>query len=380
MKLAFLCSSAAPGRDGVGDYTRRLAAACTARGHSCLVLALHDRHVAEFAAEAVVGEPQVQRWPATQPWPERSAAVRTVLRDFAPDWISWQMVAYGFQPKGILGAEITALAAALSGISTQVMLHELWIGLSRGETLWARVTGWRQRRALLAFLRAAAPRRLHTSNRSYAAVLARHGHEALVLPIFSNIPVHAASPAERAQTLAPYLPATNGSPAPLLAVTFGTLHRQWQPEATARFLQTTASRHRRSPVLLAIGRTGRHGPDILERLTRAGLKVIPTGELSPTAISLLLQAAELGIAPHPRALIAKSGIVAAMLDHGLPVLLPRDDWRLRDGADPAPSDERQLALLTSLDATSTDRWLGHRPATRDSLAVLAGVFLHGLAP
>jgi hypothetical protein len=53
------------------------------------------------------------------------------------------------------------------------------------------------------------------------------------------------------------------------------------------------------------------------------------GEQSAADISQLLQNADFGIATSPWQLIGKSGSAAAMLDHGLPVIVNRDDWHLR---------------------------------------------------
>src|ERR1043166_8574031 len=53
MRIAFLCSSADPGRDGVGDYTRMLASECVRKGHECCIVALHERHVAAPLEESM---------------------------------------------------------------------------------------------------------------------------------------------------------------------------------------------------------------------------------------------------------------------------------------------------------------------------------------
>jgi hypothetical protein len=379
MKIAFICSSAEPGRDGVGDYTRRLAAACVEQGHQCLVLALNDRHVNTSATELDGEARTIYRWSSSLPWWVRMAAARDRITRFAPDWISWQMVSYGFQPKGILGTEILQLAQELRAPRMQVMLHEIWIGLAQGDSLWTRVTGWRQRRALLGFLRMVSPDVLHTSNETYAAALARRGWAATVLPLFSNIPITSVSVEQREETIARYLPPLPNGNARLISVTFGTLHRQWQPEETAQLLKTAAARQHREPVLLAIGRIGPHGAEILERLKQAGITVIATGELPTEEVSLLLQSADIGIAPHPRALIKKSGVVAAMLDHGLPILMPRDDWHLRHGTTPEPGPDPRLARLSDLTQNNTEAWLRHRHSPGDSFPSTVALFLEGLS-
>ncbi len=379
MKIVFICASAEPGRDGVGDYTRRLAAACAELGHRCLILALNDRHVNASSTELHGDSRTICRWSSALPWWVRIAAAKDRISRFEPDWISWQMVSYGYQPKGILGPEIMQLATELRAPRMHVMLHEIWIGLAQGDSLWSRITGWRQRRALLRFLRIAAPDQLNTSNQTYVAALGQHDCIASVLPLFSNIPIAPASPAQSEKLLARHLPPPVNHRERLVGITFGTLHRQWQPAAAAQLLKSTAKRQNRDAVLLAIGRIGPHGAAILEQIKSAGITVAVTGELPVEEVSGLLQAADLGIAPHPTALIRKSGVVAAMLDHGLPVLMPRDDWHLRNGPTPDDAREPRLARLADLSEASTDAWLKHRQSPDDSFPHTVARFLEELS-
>jgi hypothetical protein len=66
------------------------------------------------------------------------------------------------------------------------------------------------------------------------------------------------------------------------------------------------------------------------------------GEQPAARLSELFNTADFGIATTPLALIGKSATVAAMFDHGLPVVVNRDDC-------PWPSagavDEREAALV-----------------------------------
>jgi len=379
MKIVFISASAEPGRDGVGDYTRRLAAACAERGHRCLILALNDRHVNASSTELHGESRTICRWSSTLPWWVRIAAAKDRINRFEPDWISWQMVTYGYQPKGILGPELMQLARELRAPRMHVMLHEIWIGLARGDSLWARFTGWRQRRALLRFLRLVAPDQLNTSNQTYVTALEQCGFNASVLPLFSNIPIASAARSECEKLLARYLPPMTSGRERLVGITFGTLHRQWQPDPAAQLLKSTARRQNREPVLLAIGRIGPHGTAILEQIKSSGIAVAVTGELPVEEVSCLMQAADLGIAPHPKALIRKSGVVAAMLDHGLPVLMPRDDWHLRHGPTPDGARDPRLVRLADLSETSTDAWLKHRQSPGDSFPNTVTRFLEELS-
>ncbi len=374
MKIAFICSSLEPGRDGVGDYTRSLAAACTARGHACALLALRDTQLAGDE-ERLATETPVLRFSPRRPLAERLAGARACLADFAPDWLSWQFVAYGYHPKGLVSAEVRALATLSEGRRTHVMLHELWIGLDRREPWKNRLVGALQRHGLLRLLHRLRTMRLHTSNAAYRTVLGRHRWGAELLPLFGNIPVAPANPA----ALAAFLP--DGARAGwLVGVTFGTLHPQWQPAASAELLHATAARLGRKLLLLSCGRAGAHAPELLRQFAAGrDLAIVTAGELPGETISQLFQAADFGLAPHPWALIGKSGAAAAMLDHGLPVLVPRDDWDTSPPLALPPGAPGLLARLADLTPETAPAWLARRTAPAPSLPGIAESFLESLA-
>ena len=166
---------------------------------------------------------------------------------------------------------------------------------------------------------------------------------------------------------------------PLVALTFGTLHPHWQPAATVAWLITTAARLRRAPVVIAIGRAGAQAARVLEAFRQQGVTVAETGELASASISHLLRTADLGLAAHPWALIDKSGAAAAMLEHGLPVLVPRDDWQLRDAPPlPAVASDPLLVRLAGLGAAHTDRWLARRRSPKSALPQTTDSFLESL--
>lgn len=380
LKILFICGSLEPGRDGVGDYVRQLAGACLARGHACALLALHDPHVKLTSEETRQGLPAL-RLRANAFWPDRLSTAQTFVERCAPDVVSWQIVPYAFHPRGFLPAALLVSAPGLRGPRSHVMAHELWIGLETGASWYARTIGWLQRRGILCLLAQLTPDILHTSNAAYAHALARDGWNAKLLPLFGNVPL--APPASDARTaLAPWLP-TPAHVTPFVVVTFGTLHPQWQPLPCVQWLLATARRHRKPPVLLAVGRAGGHAEALLNVFRREGVPVAVTGELAPEALSQALLAADCGIAPHPWALVGKSGAAAAMLEHGLPVLVPRDDWTLRGGnpasAPVAPVDPL-LVRLAGLDAAHTDAWLAARRAPSAGLARTADDFLAAITP
>ena len=128
MRIAFLTSCLEPGKDGVGDYTRDLAAACLAQGCTAQLIALNDRYVGaplEGVQAARRTEIETLRLPASAPWRDRVRAAAHFLQQSCTDWISLQFVCYGFHPKGITLALPRHLAPLIADRRLHVMLHEL---------------------------------------------------------------------------------------------------------------------------------------------------------------------------------------------------------------------------------------------------------------
>src|SRR5262245_52168118 len=117
MNVAIICSSAEPGRDGVGDYSVRLGVALAPGGHH-RALVIAERDPAVPGAHPVNGERDgipVLRLPASLPNAQRGRALAEALARFEPDWVIVQFVCWGFADRGVLDPPLSALIAALSG-------------------------------------------------------------------------------------------------------------------------------------------------------------------------------------------------------------------------------------------------------------------------
>jgi hypothetical protein len=159
--------------------------------------------------------------------------------------------------------------------------------------------------------RALQPDRVQTSNAAYAELLRRAGIEAEVLPMFGAIPVTGVE-SGRAEEVTRF-------------GMFGMLHPEWAPEPLLEKLRGLGKRLE----IAHIGRIGggetiwrameqRHGGEI-------GFK--RHGEQPAEQVSQFLTEMDFGIATTPLALIGKSATAAAMLEHGLPIIVNRDDVR-----------------------------------------------------
>ncbi len=373
MKITFLCTTLEPGRDGVGDYTRLLAEACTQAGHTCTLLSVNDCFVHSPTEETQSARQQpllTLRLPASHGWSSRTSAAQRALSRLAPDLLSWQLVPYGFHPKGIIPPEVLAFAETVArGRRNHALLHELWIGLSRGEPLKNTFFyGPLQRRALLRLLAAIKPVALHTTNLPYQQTLARHDYTADLLPLFGNIPV--------AENPSPITSHPSPDKTALHAVLFGTIHPQFTAANLAP-LQSLAQQLNRPLHLTTLGRIGAHGEALLRQLPADTTRHL--GPLPPEEISAALQAADLGLATHPWALIGKSGAVAAYLDHGLPVVVPRDDWQLRRSPAPLVAIDPLVAKLSDLNAASFQHLLAQRQPPRERLPQITAQLLKSLS-
>lgn len=397
MRFLFLCSCLEAGRDGVGDYTRLFARELIRNGHQAILVALHDRFVtgASIQVERSDGGSDIVRVPTTLPWPTRVEAVtawshgRAAL-GFAPspaepiDWVSWQFVSYGYHPKGFVPAALKQLARAIRWIPQHIMCHELWIGLSAGSPWKDRLVGFGQKRGILDFLRNVQPRWIHTSNYAYTRALHRCGVSASVLELFGNVPIVPTSrETARAECLrdrlGALLPASTRPDELFLVLTFGTLHPQWNPAATAIWIKAVTQRLQRKPAVILAGRAGAHAQTVRSVLQAQGISTVITGELDPAALSRLLQAADCGIAPHPWALIGKSGVAAAMREHGLPVVGPRDEWFLPgESINVVPPDPLLAKLKDLQSAEAVDAWLARRRAPATLLPAIVESFLQAL--
>ncbi len=346
-----MCSSLEPGRDGVGDYTRRLAGELIRQGHPCILVALNDSHISETAFESQETEGtsiSVLRLPTLAPWNKRVVETRNWLDVFNPDWISLQFVPFGFHRKGLCFGLGKSLAAMNKKASWHIMFHELWLGLGENSPVKHRAWGALQRLIIMDFMGRLRPRIVHTQAEPYRIALRRKNIIASVLPLFSNIPLINGDGWDGlleplvAQAVGKHQDRTKF----YLAGILGAVHPEWNPEQAVNTLLPLVQRFQKRLVLVFHGKNNLALEAInkLKVTLKNRADVIITGEKTTIEISKILQTIDLGLATTPAQIIQKSSSIATMLEYGLKVLVTRDDWRLR-GLDP-PLEEKSSRLLS----------------------------------
>ncbi len=327
MKIIFICGSLEPGRDGVGDYTRILAADLVRLGHKVSVIALNDRHISQeingFQESGSVQIP-VLRLNFELDSRQRFLKAGLWIDHFDPDWLSLQFVPFSFNPKGLPVGMGKALRKIGKNRKWHIMFHELWVGMhigaSKKEVLWGRI----QRQLILLLIKKLRPNQIHTQSCLYKAQINSMGFEVGLLPLFSNIPVtgnNTVLPEKKDGIL------HKGNK--LSIALFGGVHKGAPVTRFAKEVKSFSQKFEIPVSLLIVGRGGneqKHWEEIWKELD---LEVVVMGELEAEEISKTLSMASYGITTTVFGKVEKSGSVAAMTEHGLKVICVAADWKPR---------------------------------------------------
>jgi len=377
VRIAFICGGAEPGADGVGDYTRELASECARQGHPSAVASLNDIAVRNpIQQETPLA---TLRLPATLPWMERGKMLASFLSAFRPDIASLQFVPYAYDSRGFPWALPRALGAARNGAPFHLLVHETWLAATGQSGMKERLVGVVQRALFKRLLSTLRPIQAHTTIPAYQRLLKQVALEAKLLPIFGNIPVAANPREEWFQGVLERAGIASGRRAEIwVFVIFGALHPVWPPEPLFTHLKAAAGAAGKRILIVCVGRIG-PGAELWTELAQKyspELTFVLLGAQSAEHISTLLSMGDFGIATSPWALLGKSGSVAAMVEHGLPVIVNRDDVHFA-GFDHARSGSPLLIPLTEslpADLLKATRGIPHR-----RLPEIATLFLDDLA-
>nr|WP_294941977.1 hypothetical protein [uncultured Mucilaginibacter sp.] len=317
LKIVFICSSLQPGHDGVGDYSRRLAAALIKTGHSCAILSLNDRHVESALSElqhADGVEVQVMRFSAAIEIKQRFELAKKWVDEYNPQWLSLQFVPFGYHTKGLKVGLSKLLLTLGGGRNWHVMFHELWVGMADEESKKLHWWGTAQRMLIKSLLKRLTPAVIHTQTHLYQVLLGNMGFKAAYLPLFGNIPVIGAA---RGNT---------DKENKIAFVVFGAIHDRAPIAQFAKEAALYAKKHAVPVSLTIMGRGGSEQKRWAAAWESEGLPVQVKGELSPEEVSFVLSASTIGLSATALAVIEKSGSYAAMREHSLPVVSVSKAW------------------------------------------------------
>jgi hypothetical protein len=323
MRIAFLCSGLEPGRDGVGDYCRRLGSELVGLGHDVSLIALNDRWHKDGCNRAD-GNVSVLRCGASVSLSRKVEIAGQALKHFSPDWLSLQYVCYGYHPKGLAWRWNSAFANLNRLCSHRhLSMHELWI---EPPPLRHWAIGMGQRWIIRNLCSRFCPRIVTTSTSSYKRRLSSVGVTAEVVQLFGNI-----AKASRNDENVMNLLRKAGSEIVqrkratfLNGVLFGAIHSDFDARPLIEWLKQIQIHTSKAVLLSIVGRNGSVRDRLIKTFTsneRHDFEVMLLGEQSAEVVSQVLQFANFGISTCSSEKIGKSGTFAAMREHGLPVVL-----------------------------------------------------------
>ena len=338
MKISFVVSCYTPGKDGVGDYVRRLVGALHEQGHRCQIIAVADRYALTSDTSNIrtaSDAPDIVRINWTDWCQNRLEPARAGIKAFAPDWVSLQMVCFGYAHRGLLFDAQRRLLGLVRGLVARrhMMWHEAWAGAGVGSPLRHRVLGLLQRRLLARFQQRWAALATHTSNEGYRQLLATIGVDAKILPLFGGLPVVPVH-RELARNLLLdrlCLPCTGDSNRWIAGV-FGSIPPEWEdvPALASIGAQVAASGHQL--VMVQLGRAGPAGELVWQRVAEEltpQITFLRIGETDESSLSMYLSALDFGISTTPWIVSGKSSTNAALIERGVPVVVTRNDCQFR---------------------------------------------------
>ncbi len=332
MTIVFLCSCLEPGKDGVGDYTRKLASELIKHGHQVAAISLNDKNIDEDIKGLQTSdgtEISVLRLAAKQSLGTNVLKAKEFIDAFNPGWISLQYVPYGFNDKGLPFGLAKELGKLTKGRRFNIMFHEMWIGISVISPLKHKITGFMQRRIANSLVKVLKPHFIATTNLLYKLILKRMiGAEAEILPLFSNIPIAPLNKTFRDAIFNQLRIEEEESEKWHLVGIFGNLYPEAELESTLTDQLSIVEKENKHLAIIGFGNINEQGLSEfhkLEKLFEGKVKFLHLGIQPEDKISNLLQILNLGISCTPSQHIGKSGVFATMKLHSLQVILPKGD-------------------------------------------------------
>lgn len=326
MKIIFICGCLENGKDGVGDYTRRLAGAMLQFKHEIKIIAIKDSYVKSVKTEIIQfdsGELQCIRYPESFALKQSSKEIQTVVNAFNPDFISIQFVIFGLHPKGLPFDLAEGFKTFCKNRLVHIMFHEMWLGMEKNPPLKFAIWGYLQKYIITNFIKSVKPVSIHTNSDWYLSQFKLLGYPISILPLFSNIPLNT-----KVDVSNKVLPSIERKNSEIKFVLFGHISLGSPVES---FVTELSSIAKENDWRISLTMAGNNNSE-LERWSKAwksqSFDVRVLGILPTDILSEVLLHSDIGITTTPLPLLTKSGSFMAMIDHRLPIINISDSKEL----------------------------------------------------
>ena len=325
MNICFMSGDVRSGAGGVADYTRLLAQKCQQMGHNTFIIGINNQIVEKTYEENVDGI-IILHISKRINWSVRWLIANEFKNKNKVDWISLQFVPYAFDQKGIFKEFLKGIKGFVAGTYCHIVFHEIWIGEYPNAKFKERLIGKLQKRMIMKLIDYSKPKVINYTNAGAKIRLESNGVECSYLPIFSNIPV--SKKTDQSWIIKTLVESNKSITNRMLDGFifygfFGTIHDGWPARQLLERLRMYTSAQGKSPALLHAGflpKNKNRWKEIKKKYTGDWL-VHSFGELPKAEISNYLQGLNFGLTSTPWDLIGKSGTIAAMIEHGVPVIV-----------------------------------------------------------
>jgi len=312
MKIIFICGSLDPGKDGVGDYTRRLSGELIKKELDVRIISLNDKSI-EFVEDTIQEDCgcniPVLRLPGKLSWSDKLRLSQEYIKNFKPIWISLQFVPYSFHSKGLPWMLVSKLRLLTHSYKVHIMFHELWLGIPLNDLSFKdRMVALLQRSMIQTLTKNLSPDLITTSIEVYREALS--GSNVSILPLFGNIPVKDVKVGKTKENIK--------------VVHFGTFtFNETDFRNQINLLNAIRMKYCKTLMFNIVGRGGQ-AKDRMLAIIKSVINdaiIVDHGELNLDEISSCFRSNDIGLSRANAVLAGKSGSTIAMLEHGLPVLL-----------------------------------------------------------
>lgn len=360
MKIIFICGSLEPGKDGVGDYTRRLAGELFRRGLIVKLLALKDPFIKEdqeeLQSQGDITIP-VLRFGRNATRNYITLKTKEWIDHFNPEWLSLQFVPFSYHQKGLPLSLAKQLALLGNGRKWHIMFHELWTGMDKKDSFKLKILGNLQKHIVKKTIDTLVPEIINTHTRLYQAQLDKMGYKSELLPLFGNIPNLFLSEEKR-----------NGL---INIAVFGGIHQGAKLQKWIKELPKTSNYK-----FHFIGSNGPEQEKWIATITKNNFEYQSHGWLRVEEISKILSKCQWGLTSTPYYLNEKSGSTAAMLEHNLIVFCIARKWTPRDIKVELLTNDAIIKWKNNLDIESFIS--NKRDNSENNLEVIAENFINRL--
>ena len=290
MKICIITGKIKPEVCGISDYVNLLAKELTKKGHAVFIVEVSKskdfKHISKNLPNA--------------------------------QFYSFQFAPYLYSEKGISGRSIMEFAESLRDKNVQFNFHEIWIGANKTAKFLDKIRGWLQKKEIKKILKRMSPDIITASNSAALYMLNKTGIKAELLYLYGNIPFFKI---ER-----------NIQKNKLRVALFGSVYEGYPIDRVSSICKAISKIQRKNLEIIIIGlqRFNSEVKNFTKSFSKKNITFHKTGKLSAKSISEQLQLCDIGISTTPYDILGKSGATAAMLEHGLPILVNDDNDTPRD--------------------------------------------------